>query len=336
MTGNVSDFIIYDELFHMSAGEQIAQRVDAFNGALTQEKQGGSSRIAGLRLSARALMGESERHTLYKRIPGLIQERDPYSNAPVADSKLEHLEHVGIKLNRRIGPIKGTLDQFRKIGQSSETFSVEIGRQVGDEIFEDYLNTALTAGIAALRNTTVAASNIASDTAAKVSPAHLNDGRRKMGDSLTTALLIMNSGAYFDLIASNNGVQGDRLYQVSDVSIREGIPATGGSPILVTDSPSLSNVAGDENYILGLVEGGITVTESEGRIIEMDKVLGEENLGRRIQGEGAFNLDIMGFAWDLVNGGTNPNAAAAGNPANWGQYATSHKHVHGYLIEAAA
>lgn len=336
MTGNVSDFIIYDELFHTAAGEQIAQRVDVFNGALTQDKQGGSSRVAGLVLNARTIIGESERHTLYKRIPNLIQERDPYSNAAVADSKLEHLEHVGIKLNRRIGPIKGTLDQFRKIGQSSETLSLIMGRQAGDDIFEDYLNTALTAGIAALRNTTIPLSNIASDLTGKVSPKHLNDGRRKMGDSLTTALLIMNSSAYFDLIESNNGVQGDRLYQVSDVSIRDGIPATGGSPILVTDSPSLSNAAGDENYILGLVEGGISVTESEGRTIEMEKVLGEENIGRRIQGEGAFNLDIMGFAWDLVAGGQNPNAAAAGLPTNWGQYASESKHVHGYLIEAAA
>lgn len=336
MTGNVSDFILYDELFHTSASEQIAQRVDAFNGALTRAVQGDRQRVAGIQLSARALIGESERSTMYKRIPNLIQERDPYSNAAVTDSKLEHLEHVGIKMNRRIGPIKGTYDQFRKIGQTSETFSIVIGRQTGDDIFQDYLNTALTAGVAALRNTTVAASNIASDTANKVNYKHLNDGRRVMGDTLQTALLVMNSGAYFDLIDANNGVAGDRLYDVSDVSIRDGIPATGGSPVLVTDSPALSNAGGTENYILGLVPGGISVTESEGRIIKSENVFLEENLGMRIQGEGAFNLDIMGFAWDLAAGGTNPNAAAAGLPTNWAQYATSQKHVHGYLIEAAA
>ncbi len=333
MTGNVSDFILYDELFHTSASEQIAQRVDAFNGALTNAVQsGGQQRIAGIQLSSRALIGESERHTMYKRIPNLIQERDPYSNAPVADSKLEHLEHVGIKMNRRIGPIKGTYDQFRKIGQTSETFSIVIGRQAGDDIFQDYLNTALTAGVAALRNTTTAGSNIASDTANKLNYKHLNDGRRTMGDSLATALLVMNSGAYFDLIDNNNGVAGDRLYDVSDVSIREGIPATGGSPVLVTDSPALTD--GTNNFVLGLVGGGISVTESEGRIIKSEDVFLEENLGMRIQGEGAFNLDIMGFAWDLAAGGTNPNAAAAGLATNWVQYATSEKHVHGYLIEA--
>lgn len=338
MTGNASDFVLYPEQFHLAVGERIEQRVDAFNGALTTSGQGGAPRVAGLQLTARGIMGNEERHTLYKRIPGLVQERDPFSNAAVTDSKLEHLEHVGIKLNRRIGPIKGTYDQFRKVGQTSGAFSIEIGRQTGDAIFQDYLNTALTAGIAALRNTTTAGSNIYGARKAPgdtLDARHLIGGRRTMGDHMETALLVMNSGSYFDLIESQtNAAAGDQLFQVSDVVLREGTPATGGSPVLVTDSPSLDN-GGGENWILGLVPGGITVTESEGRLIKSEDVFLEENLGMRIQGEGAYNLDIMGFKWDTAAGGVNPNAAAAGLNTNWDMYATSHKHVHGYLIEAA-
>ena len=335
MTGNASDFILYPETFHLGVGERIAQRVEAFNGALTTTGQGGAPRVAGLQLTARGIMGNEEQHTLYKRIPGLIQERDPFSNAPVADSKLEHLEHVGIKLNRRIGPIKGTYDQFRKIGQSSQVFSMEIGRQTGDAIFQDYLNTAITAAIAALRNTTVAGSNIYDARKAAgetLDYAHLIGGKRTFGDHMETALLIMDSGAYYDLVSNDAG---NKLFGVSDITIREGTPATGGSPVLVTDSPSLTATAG-EQHILGLVPGGVTVTESEERLVKSEDVFLEENLGMRIQGENAYNLDIMGFKWDSAAGGINPNAAAAGLPTNWDMYASSHKHIHGYLIEAAA
>lgn len=334
MTGNASDFILYPETFHLAAGERIAQRVDAFNGALTTTGQGGAPRVAGIQLTARGITGNEEMHTMYKRIPGLIQERDPFSNATVTDSKLEHLEHVGIKLNRRIGPIKGTYDQFRKVGETSRAFSVEVGRQAGDAIFEDYLNTSITAGIAALRNTTVAGSNIFAKKAAgeTLNYTHLIGGKRKLGDHMETALLIMDSGAYYDLVSNDAG---NKLFGVSDITIREGTPATGGSPVLVTDSPALTSVDG-EQHVLGLVPGGITVTESEGRIIKSEDVFLEENLGMRIQGEQAFNLDIMGFKYDTAAGGINPNAAAAGLPTNWDMYSTSHKHIHGYLIEAAA
>ena len=150
MPNNVTDFILYPETFHTIASERIAMQVNAFNGALTSGgSQSGGASVAGLTLTARTIMGNEEKHTSFKRIPGLIQERDPTSNAAVADVALEHLEHVGIKLNRRIGPIKGTLDQFRKIGQSPDVLSEQFGEQAGDAIFEDYINTALFAAVAA-------------------------------------------------------------------------------------------------------------------------------------------------------------------------------------------
>ena len=158
-----------------------------------------------------------------------------------------------------------------------------------------------------------------------------------MGDRMSNALLVMHSTPYYQLLG-DNATAGDRLFQVADIAVRDGTPATGGNPVLVTDSDALLDVPGaaTEFYTFGIVAGGINVTESEGRIMTQMTVQSEENIGTRLQGEHAFNLDIMGSAWDDAVGGTNPNAAAAGAPANWSNYVSSHKDNCGYLIESAA
>lgn len=337
MPNNITDLIIFDNLFHTAASERIAQNVQAFNGAVTTAGTGNTRRVAGIQLEARAIVGHAERYTTFQRIPNLIQERDPTSNAAVADLALTQVEHVAIKFNRRIGPVKATYDQWRKVGMNNETMSINFGEQAGDDIFQDYLNTTLAAMVAALGNTTVAGSNLHVDSGVgqTMSPQHIIRGKSKMGDNMNTALLVMHSGDYYNLVLDNAG---SAIFGVADVTIREGTPATGGHPVLVTDSNALvDNPAVPAVYTsLGVMEGGVQLRESEGRLIKTEDVLGEENIGMRAQGEHAFNLEMMGFAWDMANGGTSPDAATAAIATNWDMIAASHKHIFGYGIQSAA
>ena len=84
---------------------------------------------------------------------------------------------------------------------------------------------------------------------------------------------------------------------------------------------------------LGLVAGAVEVENSEQQEIVVQDVTGLENLVVRFQGEYAYNLGIMGFKWDMSNGGVNPDATAVATAGNWDSVATSFKDYAGVVLK---
>ena len=313
----LTDFVIKNEFFHSGVTETLRQNVAAFNG--------NSGNAIVLRDMFR--LGETSSETFFNLIPNLIQERDPSVTTGVADTEILQNENLSVKLNRRLGPMKGTLDQFKKIGKDPDEFSYVIGQQAGAAIAKDYLDTAIAAMTGAMAN--VAGVYHDATGGGTVNHSAMIAAMSKRGDRATEmSLWVMHSKAYYDLVDQQFQ---DKICDTSGAAIMTGTPVTLGRPVLVTDSPSLIN--GANYYSLLLAPGAATVEESEGRSMVAQPILAEENLAQRIQGEHAFNMGLRGFTWDVGAGGINPNAAAIALGTNWAQTATDIKDLGGVVLE---
>ena len=320
--GKATDFIIYQEQFAAGVWEAMTQNVNAFNGA--------SSNC--IKLVAQDLKGDYNKESFFKNIAGLVSRRDTTSTAAATDTALSQDERIGVKLNRKIGPVAQTLDALRKIGSSNEEISFGIGRMVGDRKAADMLNAALTGTTAALANQASVVYDATADTTKTANHTAMVSAMAKFGDQASRLKAwVMHSKPYFDLMKQ---AISDKIVEVAGVTIYNGTIATFNRPVIVTDAAPLLITDSPNTYpILGLVEGGVVVTESEQQEIVAQLVTGLENLVYRIQGEFAFNLNIEGFQWDVTNGGPNPNDTALGTGTNWDAVMASYKDFAGIYLK---
>src|SRR6266849_8113654 len=108
-----ADFVIYNQQFWGGVVETLQQNTEAFNAASQN----------AVRLVTLRSLGDYERESFLKSTASLISRRDVTATTAVTDSKLQAGEMVGVKVNRRLGPVTQSRDAFPKIGVSPEEFS---------------------------------------------------------------------------------------------------------------------------------------------------------------------------------------------------------------------
>src|SRR6266516_1874433 len=317
--GTQSEFKIYNDEFFGGMTETLMQVSDAFNGA---------SRNA-IRLVPTRHRGEFEKESFIKEIANLITRRDTTSISAASDLKLEQGELVGVKIDRKIGPVAQTLDAFRKISSDPRVFSFLLGQQTAKAVSVDMINAAINGLAAAIGNVGALVVANHSDT---MIHGHLAEANSTFGDRAQHIICyVMHSKPSHDLLIQ---AIDDKITNVADVAIVEGNTATLGRPVVVIDSPSLVVAGTPDTYItLALVENAAEVSESEDREIVSDMVTGLENLVMRIQGEYAFSLKLKGYTWDVTNGHANPTDGSIGTGSNWDLVAADNKSTAGvYMI----
>lgn len=339
--GKGSDFQIYQAQFHSGATEIMQQEAELFNSASN----------GGILLSTKMHKGDYVQEAFYQELSGLVTRRDVTSTATVTDIAMIQTENVGVKSNRKIGPVAQSLDAFRKISADPGDMSYILGQQWGKAILLEQLNTSLLAGAAAFAQTyrtggTQSGGNgDVGDTAAGDTIVHsdLIDLTALYGDAgQRVSAFVMHSKAYYDLMKQSVA---DKITGVAGVTIHEGSVASFGKPIIVTDSASLvSSGTGDttshnEYFTLALTPGAISIEESEERLITSDLITGLENLVLRYQGEFAYTTKLKGYAWDIANGGANPTVDAAstgiGLNTNWDKTSSDDKSTGGARLITA-
>ena len=322
MAGTKSNFQIYNEEFWTGVTEVLQQQANGFNAALANT----------MRLVPRRLKGEFEKKSFVQEIANLIVRRDPTDVSSVTDLQMNHGEQVGVKIDRRIGPVAMTEDSWRKIGDDVSTQSLLLGRQTGVAMAVEYINTALLCVEAATRAQTAM---VVDGTAGKITHQLLVQTIAKYGDrSSRVRAFVMHSTPWHDLVedAINQNV-----WDVGGIAIKQGVTATMGRPVLVTDSPALVSIdaggPGIHHYrTLALVENSLEVAESETRRIEVQTITGHNNLFERFQGEYAFNMTLKGYAYDTAQG-SSPTDAILGVGANWPKVASDDKNLAAALLD---
>jgi hypothetical protein len=305
MAGTKSDFVIYQDQFHGGMVDKLTQEINLFN----------SSTNNAIRLDVEDLLGEYNRETFFKRVANLISRRDNTSTSAVASLKMETDEYVGIKLNRKVGPVDQTLDAWKKVGKSPQEMSFILGQLYAEESMKEMLDTGLRSLIAAITTYGAGTGYIDSTTASTttLNTTKLVSGLGLFGDQRSNIVCFVgHSKPAVDLTSSQIT---DNILNVSGSVVRSASSITLNRPFLETDSAVLEDTG--NYYTLGLVEGAVRIKQSEAPTVVTEIVTGYENLIGRFQGDYAYSVEIEGHKWDFTNGGVNPNDTALGTSTNW-------------------
>jgi hypothetical protein len=232
-------------------------------------------------------------------------------------------EFVSVKVNRRIGPIDQTLDSFRKLGEDTdlEILSRKIGVQIAKGIQVDQLEAGLTSLVAAI--SAQGALTVAPSPQATLGTNVLVDGLAAFGDAGSRIKMwVMHSKAYYDLVKDQIALNIDGISNFN---------VANAAPVTLNHSASLVN--GGVYTTLGLTEDAVIMEDSEEESLMGDLITGKDNLVVRLQGEFAYNVRCKGTAWDVANGGVNPDNTALGTGTNWDSVMDDVKDLAGVAIQ---
>lgn len=318
---------VYNEYTQTGVVETLVQVSDAFNAA----SQG------TIRLTNASKKGDYDYEAFFASTASLVTRRVTVGTAATADATdiaLAQSERVGVKVNRKIGPVANTLDSFKKIALDENALDYAIGVQAAKAMQVEMCNTGLATLVAALKNQSAVKYTVTSS--GTLATAGLVSGLAKMGDAADRIVCwIMHSKVFFDLIQSQITANIDG---VSNFVVAQATPITLNRPVLVTDSPSLYLTSGSpavtDYFTLGLTADALELEDSEETTVLTDIALGKENLIVRMQGEYAYNAKMKGFTWDVGNGGANPSDTALATGSNWDPVAASYKDYAGIVIQS--
>ncbi len=317
--GTMSTFQVYDELYNTVYVEKLGQMTEAFNGASN----------GTILLTSESKIGNFEHEAFIKELSSasIVSHRDPLGTGAVSPVDMQQVEKVNPKLNRRIGPITKTIDAFKKIGRTSEAFTVAAAEAAAMAQQEDQLNTALYALMGATQSQ---AGMVVGTGATAISYNDIAALMAKYGDQLgSIKLLVMHSSTYFSLMGT---AISEKLWNVAGSTINNGANPTMGIPTLVTDSVALAMTAG--TGVLALTDNAITVTDSESATAELQRVLGKENIEMLYQGETAFNIDVKGYSYDKTVG-ISPTNAQLADLASWDMIVSNVKNTSSALLNVS-
>ena len=320
-SGRLPEGLIYPELVHGGMVETLVQNTDAFNAA-----SGNTIRLVTARRR-----GDFAQESFIKNVSGLVNRRavaGSPENATVTSNPVPMDEFVSVKVNRRVGPIDQTLDSFRKLGENAdlEVLSRKLGVQIAKAIQVDQLESGLTSLVAGISAQGALVQTVSPETV--ITTNRLVDGLALFGDAASRIdMWIMHSKVYFDLVKDQIGLNIDGI---SNFNIANAAPVTLNRPVLVSDSASLVNAG--IYTTLGLTQDAVIMEDSEEESLMGDLITGKDNLVVRLQGEFAYNIKLKGTAWDVANGGVNPDDTALGTGSNWDSVMDNVKDLAGISI----
>ena len=315
----LSDLAVYSEYTYTAFTETLAQQVDLFNAA-----SGGA-----LILRSGANQGDYSDTAFWAKIQGLVRRRNAYGSGAVAEKNLEHLIDTMVKVAAGTPPVRIDPGMLNWIQRNEEEAGAVYGQQLAKDTLADMLNTALLVFVAAtIGEADAYLDKSAGDTTFNT----LLEGSALFGDaSSNISSWAMHSKSMFDIfgVALQNS---NALFNFGTVNVRQdGF----GRPFVVTDSPSLINIAPtpDTHYIAGMVPGAVVVEMNGDFTQNVETKNGDENIVRTIQSEWSYNVGAKGYTWDKATGGKSPNDAALGTANNWDRTASDVKNTAGVLLQ---
>jgi hypothetical protein len=325
-SGNYTDMVIYQEEFQTGMVEAVTQFLTVFNEA---------SRGA-ITLVPRALKGHYNKEAFFQDVADLVTRRSIGSVAEATVLPMTQDEVIGVKIDRKVGPVSQTIDAIKKAGMTEADASRAFGELAGRRKLRDMLNTALIAVETSIQGIGVTTNlNLTSASPNTLTTDGLQQGLSLFGDAQQDIVCwVTHSKPYNNVMRQ---LIADKVTGLTDlVTIQGAIPAWLGRPALVTDSPALRDDNGslpDSYNVLGLVRGAVRVEESEAETFYTGIEPLRENLLRIFQSEHSFNITIKGHKWNVgVGGGVSPSDAALATTSNWPKVAYDDKLTAGVRV----
>lgn len=313
----ISDMQIFNTEFYSGSTESVAQATDFLN----------ANSLGAITYAPNPARGDFKKAAFWNFVD-LVGHRDDTSTSAQTPETMGEGLAQWVKVKRMAKVVRITEDALKSTGRTLADAVRAYGQQVGQQKVQDALNLGLIAANAAVG--AVGDLNATGYSAGAMSRAALNAMLGKMGDRRNAIrVLAMHSSPYAGLLGDliTSGVSGLE----DTVSINGAIPATLGKSVIVTDSPAFVDDSGSDTLYatLGLVQGAITLEESDLESFAIERVTGLGNIAYDMQAEWAITIGIKGFAWNDARNPSDANLAVGGN---WAKVATSHKDCAGVRV----
>jgi len=321
-----SDLKIYHKYLDLGFTETVAQYLQMFNAGTR----------GAIVLNSDFAEGAYKYQSFFKEVSSLVTRRDLTSAADIDTLKMTQDEIVAVKLSRKAGPVRSAIGAFLRKGLSMQTISIMMGRQLAQAELQDKLNSALISVVASLDGTATLKHDATDGTVAHTD---ILTGISKRADRFADLVaLVMHNKPFFDLVA--DGAANYKVDMIAGETLRNGFFGTAfGLPVFVTQDTALVNTAGiststDSYYTVGLVPGGVTISDAQPRVAAFEVVTGNEQILVDWQAEFDYTVEVAGMKWDVANGAENPTDAALATTTNWDQAATDTRNLAGVIVES--
>lgn len=315
---SLSQMQVFNQFVMPATIETLGQLVDKFNAASNN----------AFRLTTEGITGDFLQESFYASIHAAQRRVDRYAaQAAASATDLTRLKVNSVKIAGGFGPVRFEPGQMSWL-QKPTAEAIEVAsRNFAEALLKDQLNTAILALRAAISNQ-AAATNDVSATAG-ITQIGLNGMHAKFGDSSGLIVANVMTGSVYHRLIGQNITNSNNLFEARGVQVVDIL----GKAIVVTDAPGLY-VAGTPNkqYVLGLVEGAATVSNSSDVISNIQTTNGQTRIETTLQVDYTYVLGLKGYSWDDVNGGKSPLDAEIGTGSNWDKVATDIKHTAGVAL----
>lgn len=328
----LSDLTVFSQWLRVSTIETLQFNYNLFNGA---------SRNA-LLLGTNAFPGDFFDQLSFKLMPNFVRDRNPYGTGNLTTKVMQNIQDTIVKLAKGTYPIDFSPAQWNWIQQDPIAAARSMSEDMSEFVMADMLDMSLSAVISAIRNLgTTGVGALTLDLGGTFAAPktltfqNLITGAGMFGDQQQriVAWLIHSTPMTNMYLAAFNNLT--RLFSYGTVQVMQD-PM--GRIFIMTDSPALIVQAGDGATTppiyatVGLTAGAVSIQQQGDMTENFDTRNGTENISRTYQAEWSYGLGIKGFAWDKVNGGKAPNAAAVAVGTNWDKYVTDKKNTAGVVI----
>lgn len=297
--------------------EKLGQQIEKFNAASNNT----------LQLSSDGFSGDFFERSFYNSLASSRRRVDRYAaNSAVNATALSQSKAVEVKVAGGFGPIIFEPSQMTWINSNPAEALNVISNSMVEAILADQLNSAIAALVAAISNQASAKNDVSATSG--ISQIALNATDALFGDSsMMLSARIMRGATYHKLIGQNL-TNAETLFNSGTVTVVNIL----GKPIVVTDAPAL-RVAGTPNkeIVLTLVSGAMVIGGTSDLVTNVDTSNGKDRIETTFQGDYTFTMKMLGYSWDVTNGGKSPTDAEIATGSNWDLYVTDIKHSAGVV-----
>jgi hypothetical protein len=341
MPFTVEEMQVYEAQFNGAFAEIEMQFANAFNGASNGALQLGNDQHRG----------NFRDESFFLETSGIVQDRNPQSTSPATPSDLIQEDIRSVKLDKRLQFDKSE-DAFYKTGLPLSTFGRVAGEQSAAAVQVDRINRAIIALVAALGKGNLATGSggfgvgstildvsaglgTTAKNQATLTHYNINEAFRLLGDRANGLTFgICHSKPWFDLV-------GDAIvsnsFETQAFAVSNGITATLGRPMLVTDSPDLIVTGTPDEYLtIFLTIGAARIDQSEPNRTILDRVSGLDNIVMRTQSEWTETVGVKGYSFTGAMDKTSTAAtqdAQLGTVASWTARSSDIKSSAGVILQ---
>jgi len=304
---------IYDEVIQATAVEAIKDAL------LEAEKATGGAITVGRNIHK----GDFLERTFFANF-GSPKRRDPNTQTAVTPDRLSTLEDAGVKLYFR-DDVFATFTELERYGTDLKTFNKQIGKQLGTAVARWAIQKGIVSLIGAISSQSAL---VIGDGTAEPSVDLLNDAVWAFGDmSEDVKVFVAPSAVTYKL---TKGAIASSTDPIAYGAVYKSEIGTLGRKLWTVDAAALT--AGG-NKVLALTEGSVVVDESEAikMLSQLDTL--NENAGYNFHTEGAYTVDVKGFAYDKT-AGANPDDSVLGADSSW-NLISQLKNAAGALVKVA-